>query len=207
MSSGYEKQRIALYYFLMGAKMYRPMKAMTYAEGLHPGFRKDGQTPAFAHQVWIANMLRTLPLQEATMEEVLTLAFLHDTREDRGISFEEIERLFGLDIAEGVDRLTKKFRGHHVSQEIYFQRLAEHEAACLTKGVDRLHNIASMHGVFHEDKQKSYIEETIACHLPMLKQARRLFPHHEAAFENIKQNLLGRIELIQPIHAVKNNPT
>ena len=34
----------------------------------------------------------------------------------------------------------------------------------------------------------------------MLKLARRRFPEFEAAYENIKQSLLSRIDLIEAIH-------
>lgn len=197
---GYNKQRIALYYFMLGAKMHRPMRAMNYAEKLHQGTRKDGITPSFSHQIWIANYLRTLPLSENLLEQVLTLAFLHDTPEDKGVSFEEISRLFGPDIGDGVKRLTKKFRGVHVEETLYFSLLEEHLPSALTKGVDRLHNISSMQGVFDLAKQKDYIKLTRQWHLPMLKKARKWHPECEGAFENIKQNLLGQISLIEAIH-------
>lgn len=194
----YQKHRLALYYWILGAKFFRAAKAMTYAEALHDGTRKDGVLPEFSHQVWIANFLRTLPLPPELMEECLVAAFLHDVCEDKHVGFEEIENLFGSKTADHVERLSKKHRGVVVPYEIYFQRLSETVVSALVKGVDRVHNLGSMRGVFNLEKQKSYIAETKKHHLSMLKQARRRFPEHEAAFENIKQILLSHLNLDEP---------
>lgn len=197
----FEKSRIALYYFMIGAGFHNAVRAMTWCEEHHPGFRKDGKTPAFAHQIWIANHIRTLPLPRETMELALVGAFLHDTREDKGVSLEEVAALFGAEAASLMDGLTKKVRGLELPRETYFAGLVETPLRALVKGVDRLHNLSSMVGVFDRAKQKKYIDETRQWHLPMLKTARRRFPEYEAAYENIKQSLLSRIDLIEAIHA------
>lgn len=196
----YKKLRVALYYYLLGAKHLRAARALTYGESLHTGLRKDGVTPEYAHQVEIASFVRTLPLPEGCMESALILSLLHDTPEDKDVGFEEIGRLFGAEAADLVDRLTKKFRGVEVPKETYFSRLAENPVSAVVKGADRLHNIGSMVGVFTREKQKRYIAETREWHLPMLKVARRNFPQFEPAFENIKLSLLSRIALIEAIH-------
>lgn len=199
--SNHEKTRIALYYFMLGRGYHVSCRAMTYAEGLHNGLRKDKVTPEFAHQVWIANFLRTLPVDGGILETTLAVAFLHDTSEDKDVAFSEVSDNFGPDVADGVDRMTKVFRGEKVNSEIYFRRLGETSVSALVKGVDRLHNLSSMVGVFTIEKQRAYIAETRAWHLPMLKVARKRFPELEAAFENIKQSLNSRIDLIEAIHA------
>jgi (p)ppGpp synthase/HD superfamily hydrolase len=194
----YTRHRIALYYWLLGAKFFRAARAMSWAEGFHNGKRKDGVLPEFSHQVWIANFLRTLPLPAPLMEDCLVAAFLHDVCEDKDVGFGEIASLFGVDAGDHVERLSKKHRGVVVPAEVYFARLAESVVSALVKGVDRAHNLGSMTGVFSLEKQKAYIEETRACHLPMLKIARRRFPEHEAAFENIKQILLSHTRFEVP---------
>jgi (p)ppGpp synthase/HD superfamily hydrolase len=199
--SNHEKTRIALYYFMLGRGYHTACRAMSYAESLHNGLRKDKVTPEFAHQVWIANFLRTLPLSNTILETALAVAFLHDTSEDKDVSFAEVARDFGPEVADGVDRMTKVFRGEKVNQEIYFRRLGETAVSALVKGVDRLHNLSSMVGVFSIEKQRAYIAETRAYHLPMLKVARKRFPEFEAAIENIKQSLNSRIDLIEAIHS------
>lgn len=66
--------------------------------------------------------------------------------------------------------------------------------ASLAKGIDRMHNHQSMHGVFSAEKQKSCIEETETYILPMLHVARNQFPQQEAAYQNIKHVLQTQIE-------------
>ncbi len=199
--TAHEKARIALYYWMIGREFYVSAQAMSYAEGLHNGVRKDKVTPEFAHQVWIANFLRTLPIDNETLHTALAVAFLHDTSEDKGVSFQEISERFNPQVALNVDYMTKKFRGEKVNTELYFERLASSYIAAIVKGVDRLHNLSSMVGVFTIEKQKAYIAETKQYHLPMIKIARRRFPQYESAFENIKQSLMSRIELIEAIHS------
>jgi (p)ppGpp synthase/HD superfamily hydrolase len=199
-TTNHEKARIALYYFMLGRGYHNACRAMSYAEGLHNGMRKDKVTPEFAHQVWIANFLRTLPVSNSLLDIALAVAFLHDTSEDKDVSFAEVARDFGDEVADGVDRMTKVFRGDKVNTDLYFKRLGETAVSALVKGVDRLHNLSSMVGVFTIEKQRAYIAETRAYHLPMLKNARKRFPELEAAFENIKQSLNSRIDLIEAIH-------
>lgn len=57
-----------------------------------------------------------------------------------------------------------------------------------------------MVGVFKLEKLKEYIREVYELFFPMLKKARRLFPHQVNAYENIKHILESRIQLIEAVH-------
>jgi guanosine-3',5'-bis(diphosphate) 3'-pyrophosphohydrolase len=192
-----EKVRIALRYFLIGKGFTQALKAFDYAERLHTGLRKDGVTPSFHHQISIANYLTTLPLDNTALETAIILAFLHDTPEDKGVSYEEIQTKFGDDIAHGSILLAKKYRGNDIPKEKYFGDLALHAMPALVKGADRMNNLSTMHGVFKIEKQQSYVDETIAYHLPMLKTARRNFPEYHMAFENVKIGILAWVNSTQ----------
>lgn len=197
--NAHAKAENALHYWLQGANFFKALEAKYYAKGYHKGTRKDGVTPEFAHQIWIANVIRTLPLERAMMERCMICAFLHDVCEDYEVTFEEIRRRFGEEAADDVERMTKKYRGVVVDTETYFRRLAESPVAALVKGVDRTHNVHSMSGVFQPHKQRAYILESRERHLPMLKLARRQFPQWEPAYENIKQTLNARLGLIEQL--------
>lgn len=228
----FRKQEIALRYFLLGAGWYHAVAAMDYAKAIHNGTRKDGQTPEFAHQVAIANYLRTLmvpihsPAQRLTHyagvlypEETLAAVFLHDSREDAGISHDEIlqiflarshddeTRAFAERTADSVEYATKKFRGTVKDKDAYFAAIAACPITSLVKGGDRIHNLQTMNAlqidgtpVFGLEKQRDYIAEGRTYFLPMLKSARRAFPTQEGAFENIKHMLLSQIELLEAVH-------
>src|SRR3569832_2750771 len=96
-----QKVRITLRSFLLGRRFYRALEAFDYAEKLHTGTRKDGVTPSFHHQISIANYIMTLPLEDDAMELAITLAFLHDTPEDKHVSDVELQRLFGDEVGHG----------------------------------------------------------------------------------------------------------
>lgn len=189
------KVRSALRHFLLGRRFYKALEAFDYAEKLHVGTRKDGVTPSFHHQISIANYITTLPLEDTDMELAVTLAFLHDTPEDMHVSDIELKRLFGDEVGRGALLLAKKFRGVELPKEVYFKELTTHPMATLVKGVDRLNNLSTMVGVFKFAKQRDYIAETLAHHLPMLKEARRMYPKYTLAFENIKYSINSRIEM------------
>lgn len=201
MHGDFAKQKNALRYWLLGRGWFTALRAMDCAENLHRGVRKDGKTPEFAHQVWIANFIRTLTPHLEKPEAAIAIGLLHDAGEDYDLTLESMTRDFGPDIAEPTWRLTKIRSGIKLPNEVYYAGLAEDPMASLVKGVDRTHNLGSMVGVFTHAKQVEQIEETRAYVLPMLKIARRRFPHQELAYENLKQILLSRISLIEAIHA------
>jgi hypothetical protein len=117
------------------------------------------------------------------------------------MSFREIEDKYGPEVTDVVERMTKEFRGIKMDPNVYFERLALSGLAALLKGVDRIHNLSTMVGVFSFAKQIEYLAETERHHLPMLRLARKRFPEYRAAFENVKHMLLSHVTLIRGIHA------
>lgn len=202
--ANHEKARIALRYWTLGKGMLDVTRALAHAESFHTSVRKDGITPEFSHQIWICNTLRILPLNDDDMRLALLAGLYHDTPEDKDMPFIELATKYDARVARIVELLTKVHRGVKVPADTYFAQMVTDPIAAIVKGVDRLHNLSSMHGVFTRAKQESYITETLERHLPMLKKARNLYPEYDAAIENIKQSLLSRITLIQAIHTAED---
>jgi (p)ppGpp synthase/HD superfamily hydrolase len=192
----YLRHRERIRAWMLGRGFYRAVEALEYAAKYHDGYRKDGFTPEFHHQVSIAHYLRTLP-GIRNLEDVLTAAFLHDTIEDKDITAEEIADRFGLEVARAVSLLTKKSRGMVKDKEDYFKRMSDNPIASIVKGGDRIHNYQTMAKVFTCTKQLKYIREGENYILPMLKEARNNFPDQELAYENIKYTLKGQMELLR----------
>jgi (p)ppGpp synthase/HD superfamily hydrolase len=198
----FQKRKLVLRQQLIGAKYTDALVAMEFAEKHHTGTRKDGVTPEFDHQVSIALYALTLPFMRFR-EEIIATIFLHDVREDYGITHAEIVALFPEDpakgerIAQAVDRMTKTFRGQVRDETDLFALMAADPIASIAKGCDRIHNLQSMVGVFSPEKQQSYVEEARALFLPMLKTARRNFAYQVHAYENIKFVLVSQMELIE----------
>ena len=65
--------------------------------------------------------------------------------------------------------------------------------------LDALEYAAKLHiGTRKDGRTQEYFQETYI--LPALKEARRLFPRQEPAYENIRHVLVSQIELLQAVH-------
>lgn len=202
----FQKKLLTLRQQLVGARYHHALAALEFAHRYHTGFRKDGVTPEFQHQIEIALFALTLP-DLMYRQEVIATILLHDVREDYGVTSAEIRELFFEDpefadrVVRAVENMTKEFRGVKKDEQALFDAMSEDPIASIAKGCDRIHNISSMLGVFTVEKQKKYVQEVHDLFLPMLKKARRLFPHQVNAYENIKHILQSQIQLIQAIHS------
>lgn len=217
------KSKINLRAFLIGAKYYRAARVMELCEAFHPGTRKDGKTPSFAHQIAVTQYTRTIIGSVMYPELTLATDLIHDTPEDGDMSFEEIivmfgesaeDMEFGRRLADAARRMTKKWRGERVPDDIYYTRIAECPVASISKGSDRPHNISTMVGeidydtrdidiekpIFSWEKQHEYIEETEMLFIPAMKRARKLWPQQEPAYQNILHVTRLQISLIRAIH-------
>jgi (p)ppGpp synthase/HD superfamily hydrolase len=200
MNENYEKQKIALRNWLMGKGYYKAVEAMAFAEKYHNGLRKDGNHE-FSHQVSQACLARTLENLFIFKEEVFIVIFLHDICEDKGISFEQIGRMFGPIVEKAVRLMTKVYQGVKVPNDIYYKNMGECEIASVCKGFDRVHNLMSMLGGFNVDKRISYIGETLEFTVPMLKIARKNFSRQEGVYENIKFIMTNQVNLYNALNA------
>jgi (p)ppGpp synthase/HD superfamily hydrolase len=192
----FEKLKITLRYFLLGREYYMAADALEYAAQYHTGFRKDGVTPEFQHQIEIAHYVRTLLPSLMFPEDTIAAVLLHDVPEDYGVPHAEISNRFGPKVGRAVFLMDKNSNAN-------FAAIGEDPIASIAKGGDRSHNLQSMQGVFTREKQLKYIAEARNDFLPMLKTARRLFPKQEAAYENIKHMLNSQLELLEALNATE----
>ena len=122
--------------------------AFQYADSKHSTqMRRDG-TPYITHPLAVADIVADLKLDT----ESLLAALLHDCIEDTDASKEEIARLFGEDVAELVEGVTKLTRIKYASlAEKQMENLRKMLLAMskdirviLVKLCDRLHNMRTM---------------------------------------------------------------
>ena len=78
-------------------------KAYAYGAKMHEGQTRKSGEPYFTHPVAVAAILTEQLLDDAT----IITALLHDTIEDTKSTYSEVAELFGPDIAELVDGVTK----------------------------------------------------------------------------------------------------
>ena len=164
------KRRIALLYWLLGRGYHDAAAAMTWAEGYHSGTRRGGE-PEFSHQVAIASQVRCFESLLRHPEATIITAFCHDVREDYDVADETVRSLYGDLVADATDALTKEFCGVKRPAAEVFAAISASPIASVVKGADRIHNHATMIGVFTPEKMASYVEETRQYFLPMLKAA------------------------------------
>lgn len=200
----FDKQHIALRYWLLGAGFTRALRSMEFARGYHDGIRKDG-APEFSHQIAIASFVRTLP-GLLFPEDTLATVMLHDTVEDFGVPVDQIRDLFGDRVADATWAVTKKMPVFHAGEAIgkvernedeLYAEMAANPIASIVKPADRMHNQSTMVGVFGAEKRASYVDFTDARILPMMKIARRQHPEQEAAYMILQAALLTQARIVR----------
>jgi hypothetical protein len=97
---------------LYNAGYYRALKALVFAHPYHRGFRKDGKTPTYRHQVGVCRSLyndrRDIIKGGLDPDIAIACGALHDlTEENPYMSLRVIEEVFGSDVLEIVLRMDK----------------------------------------------------------------------------------------------------
>jgi GTP pyrophosphokinase len=145
-------------------------RAYVYAMKAHGHQKRASGDPYFSHPLEVAAILTELKLDDAT----IVAALLHDTIEDTDSTREEIDRLFGADIGELVDGLTKLKKLDLVSKQAQqgenFRKLmlaiSQDVRVLLVKLADRLHNMRTL-GAMRDDKRKRIAKETLEIYAPL----------------------------------------
>lgn len=197
----FERKRTALKGYCLGRDYIDVLRAITFAEQYHTGFRKDGVTPEFQHQIEIALHATTLKgLSNADESILLQIIMLHDVVEDYNVSLLEIELLFGPIVAKGVEVLSKVINGIKKPMAQCMHDMTLNPLPALAKGCDRVHNVQTMRGVFNYEKQKMYAQEVREHFLPMLRRTRDLAPQYRQAINNIKNMLEAQVQWVEYLH-------
>ena len=149
-------------------------KAYVYAMEAHaPQVRESGD-PYFSHPLEVAGILADLKMDTAT----IITALLHDTIEDTEATLEEVEGLFGKEIAGLVDGVTKltqlELQSTRTKQAENLRKLivamSDDIRVLLVKLADRLHNMQTLHFVKKPEKRKRIAEETLEIYTPLAER-------------------------------------
>jgi len=144
--------------------------AYDYGVKMHEGqFRKSGE-PYFTHPVAVAAILTEQNLDDAT----IITALLHDAIEDTKSTYSEVDRLFGREIAELVDGVTKLTNlqlspAQNEQAENFrklFMAMSKDLRVILVKLADRLHNMRTIKSMPVE-KQAQKSRETMEIYAPL----------------------------------------
>ena len=147
-------------------------KAFHFAEEVHKGqFRKSGEA-YIHHLIEVCYILTGLQCGPST----LIAGLLHDTVEDTNTSLEQIRDLFGEDVMNLVDSLTKiqRLKLSHRSEEDFvyedhrkiFLGMAKDVRVIVIKLADRLHNMRTLDSL-SKDRQLVLARETLEVFAPI----------------------------------------
>ena len=149
-------------------------RAYVYAMKMHGSQTRASGDPYFSHPIEVAGILTELKLDH---NSIIT-ALLHDLVEDTDTSLEDIESLFGPDIARLVDGVTKLTRLELQSEQTQhaenFRKLllamSEDIRVLLVKLADRVHNMRTLRFIKSEDKRRRIARETMDIYAPLAER-------------------------------------
>lgn len=143
--------------------------AYEFSQKAHRGQKRLSGEPYFNHPLATAQILAEIKSDTST----IIAGLLHDVPEDTDVKLEEIEKNFGLDVAnliEGITKLSKvKYRGidrYVESLKKMFIAAAQDPRVMIIKFADRLHNLKTLQ-FQPKKKQKRIAEETLKIYAPI----------------------------------------
>ncbi len=145
-------------------------KAYVYSAKVHSGQKRSSGEPYLSHPLEVSGILSHMKLD---VSSIIT-GLLHDTVEDTLATSEEIESMFGKEIASLVEGVTKIGQLPYTSkierQAEGFRKLilatAKDIRVVLVKLADRLHNMRTLEHL-SADRQKRIASETFDIYAPM----------------------------------------
>lgn len=146
-------------------------RAYVFGTRKHGNQKRASGDPYFSHPIEVAGILTELRLDTAT----IITGLLHDTIEDTDTTVAEIEELFGKEVANLVDGVTKLSRlewdSEHAKQAENFRKfllaMSSDIRVLLVKLADRLHNMRTLHFISKPEKRQRIAQETMDIYAPL----------------------------------------
>ncbi len=145
-------------------------RAYQFGRHAHEGQKRSSGDDYVSHCVAVAKILAELHLDSITVASGL----IHDVVEDTSVTVDDIEREFGVEMAQIVDGVTKigniSFRSTQERQVENYRKLllsiAKDVRVILIKLADRLHNMRTL-DFLPEEKRRRIAQETMDLYAPM----------------------------------------
>ncbi len=169
-------------------------RAYVYTVQKHGTQKRASGDPYFSHPVEVAGLMTELKLDQ----ETIVTALLHDTIEDTLATVEEVERLFGPDVARLVDGVTKLSKIEAMTENEraaenlrkFFLAMSEDIRVLLVKLADRLHNMRTLHFIKSEEKRRRIARETMDIYAPLAERV--------GMYEYMREMQLLAFEQLEP---------
>ncbi|WP_278253736.1 bifunctional (p)ppGpp synthetase/guanosine-3',5'-bis(diphosphate) 3'-pyrophosphohydrolase [Caulobacter sp. CCUG 60055] len=183
-------------------------RAYVYAMRMHGSQTRASGDPYFAHPIEVAGILTDYRLDTAT----IVTALLHDVIEDTPVTREEIDQLFGEEIGEMVEGVTKLSRlelnSEHTRQAENLRKfilaISKDVRVLMVKLADRLHNMRTLQFIPKQEKRERIARETLDIYAPL---ARSIGCHRicseleELAFKHL--NPVARDAIVRRLEALR----
>ena len=149
-------------------------RAYVYSMKAHGAQLRASGDPYFSHPVEVAGLLAQMKLDTAS----IVTGLLHDTVEDTVATLDDIEQLFGPEIARLVDGVTKlsriELQSDQTKQAENFRKLvlamSEDIRVLLVKLADRLHNMQTLRFIKSDEKRRRIARETMDIYAPLAER-------------------------------------
>ncbi|MBA3055351.1 MAG: bifunctional (p)ppGpp synthetase/guanosine-3',5'-bis(diphosphate) 3'-pyrophosphohydrolase [Sphingomonadales bacterium] len=169
-------------------------RAYVYTVQKHGSQKRASGDPYFSHPVEVAGLMTELKLDQAT----IVTALLHDTVEDTLATIEEVEKLFGPEVARLVDGVTKLSKIEAMTENEraaenlrkFLLAMSEDLRVLLVKLADRLHNMRTLHFIKSEEKRRRIARETMDIYAPLAERV--------GMYEYMREMQLLAFEQLEP---------
>jgi GTP pyrophosphokinase len=149
-------------------------RAYVFSLKAHGKQKRASGDPYFSHPVEVAGILAGMKLDSSS----IVTGLLHDTVEDTVATLEQIEKVFGPEIARLVDGVTKlsrvELQSGQTKQAENFRKLvlamSEDIRVLLVKLADRLHNMRTLHFIKDSEKRRRIARETMEIYAPLAER-------------------------------------
>ena len=149
-------------------------RAYVFSVQKHGSQKRASGDPYFSHPIEVAGLMTDLKLDQQT----IVTALLHDTVEDTLTTIEEIEKLFGGDVARLVDGVTKLSKieaqtdNERAAENLrkFLLAMSDDIRVLLVKLADRLHNMRTLHFIKSEEKRRRIAHETMDIYAPLAER-------------------------------------
>lgn len=166
---------------IAGVKKYHPSadismikKAYEVASEAHKDQKRKSGEPYIIHPLCVAIILADLELDK----ETIVAGLLHDAVEDTWMTYEEVEKEFGSEVALLVDGVTKLGQLSYSADKVevqaenlrkMFLAMAKDIRVILIKLADRLHNMRTLK-YMRPEKQQEKARETMDIYAPIAQR-------------------------------------
>jgi GTP pyrophosphokinase len=149
-------------------------RAYVFSMKAHGSQSRASGDPYFSHPLGVAEILTRLKLDSAS----IITGLLHDTVEDTDATLDQIEGMFGKEIGQLVDGVTKlsrlELQSDHTKHAENFRKLvlamSNDIRVLLVKLADRLHNMQTIHFIKDPEKRKRIALETLEIYAPLAER-------------------------------------